>query len=685
MVGATNRDGAVGRQALVNLIRGGFSGRLYAVNPNYTDVAGVACYPALKDLPEPVEHVIFALRDARIETALAAAIEHGVAAVTIMSALALAADTEPLLKQRVQRQVEQAGLLVCGGNGMGFYNFQAQVWACGFATREHEADGNVALISHSGSGMAGIVDVDARIDFNLAVSTGQELTVAMDEYLDFALEMPGTRAVGLFMETVRNPPGMRAALKKAAAEGIPVVALKVGRTDLAARLTVSHSGAMAGRDASYDALFDRYGVQRVQDMDELATALIMFAQPHPVGPGGLVSLHDSGGERQLTIDLAAQRGAPLAELAPATTATLEQILDPGLPAVNPLDAWSVGGADFHQVMERSFVALLTDPAAALGAVIHDRAAHGNIYPEYLDYLRRGHAASGKPVFLVANRQGTGSDPQVVAATREGFPVLDGLASFLTGVRCLTNYRDFQARPPMRLAVSPAGAVAAWGKRLITGGPLDESEAGRLLHHFDVPVNPSRVAEDIFEAQEAAGAYGFPVVLKTAAMNVAHKSDVGGVQLDLADAEQLAAAYETLASAFGPRVLVAPMVGRPGVEMLLGAIHDEQFGPVVVFGFGGVLAETLADVVTALPPFDALTARRLLDGLKLRPLLDGVRGRAAVDIDSFCTAAARFSSLIADLGEFIAEADINPMLVHDQGAVALDALVIPMGQPNPGHR
>jgi acyl-CoA synthetase (NDP forming) len=676
VVGATQRDGAVGKQILENLTRGRFAGRLYAVNPNYDTVADVPCYPSLAALPEPVEHVMFAVRDERMEAALAEAVEHGAAAVTIMSSLVLEQDAEPRLRERVAQQARDAGLLVCGGNGMGFYNFVDHVWACGFATRAHEPGGNVALISHSGSGMSGIVDVDERIHFNLAVSTGQELTVAMDDYLDFALELPGTRVVGLFMETVRNPAGMRAALEKANRKGIPIVALKVGRTELAARLTVSHSGALAGRDASYDALFDRYGVQRVNDMDELATTLIMFAQPHGVAAGGLVSLHDSGGERQLTIDLAAQVGAPLAQLGAAATAELASILDPGLPAVNPLDAWGTGGADFNAVMARCLSIMLADPGAALGAVIHDRAPEGSIYPDYLDYLRGAHEATGKPVFLVANRQGTGADPIVLSATREGFPVLDGLAPFLTGVRCLIGYRDFQARPDMAPEVPPAAAVAAWGKRLISGPPLDEQDALRLLDHFGVPANCGRVVEDQADALEAAASCGFPVALKTAAPEVAHKSDVAGVCLDLSDAAQVASAYQDLSSRLGPRVLVVPMVQQAGVEMLLGAIHDEQFGPVVLLGFGGVLAESLNDVVSALPPFDPATARRLIDSLRLRPLLDGGRGRPAADLDAYCAAAARFSSLIAALGEFIAEADVNPILVHEGGAVALDALIVP---------
>ena len=266
--GATERPGSVGCRTMENLLQGAYPGRLFAVNPGYEEVCGVPCFPALDALPEPVEQVIFAVSDARIETAVDDAIAHGARSAIIMSSLVLEADSAPCLKERIRKKINAAGLLLCGANGMGIYNFRDGVWAFGFDTRNHRSDGNVTLISHSGSGLVGILDVDQRINFNLAVSTGQELCVSMEEYLDYALDQPETRVVGLFMETVRNPEGMRAALEKANRRGVPVVVLKVGRTELSARLAVSHSGALAGRDSAYEALFDRYGGQRVDDRDE---------------------------------------------------------------------------------------------------------------------------------------------------------------------------------------------------------------------------------------------------------------------------------------------------------------------------------------------------------------------------------------------------------------------------------
>ncbi len=675
VLGATERVGSVGRQIIENLLLGQYPGKLYAVNPNYESVCEIPCYPDLASLPAKVEHVIFALSDTRIEAVIDEVIAHGTRAATIMSALVLPEDGKPNLLQRIEKKISDAGLLVCGGNGMGFYNFSDRVWACGFDTRDNHQRGNVTLISHSGSGMAGIVDVDQRIDFNLVVTAGQELSVSMDEYLDFALDQPETRVVGLFMETVRNPQRMIAVLDKAREKSIPVVVLKVGRTEFAARLAVSHSGAIAGNDAAYQALFDRYGVQRVDDMDELATTLIMFAQPHPIGEGGLVALHDSGGERQLLIDRANDFDVPLADISAATAARLEEPMDPGLPAVNPLDAWGTGSADADRIMEDSFAALMRDSNAALGVVIHDRAPHGAIYAEYLDYMRTAHSTSGKPAFLVANRQGTGADPAVVTATREGFPVLDGLGAFLRGVKCLFDYRDFIARGVAKLPQLSFEHGSKWQQRLRSTQLLDEVESSALLSDFNMPMNPIRLADNEADVLSGARAVGFPVALKTAVSGITHKTDCGGVSLNLDDDKAVLAAYRDMSALLGRKVSVSPMVAGSGVEMMIGMTRDEQFGPLVVFGFGGVHAEVLNDCACALPPIDAQNVLRLLDALKMRPLLDGYRGAEPVALKEFCELVTQFSQAVVALDDAIAEIDMNPVIVNSTGCVVVDALVV----------
>lgn len=675
VVGASRRAGTVGNTVLQNLLRGGFGGRLFAVNPGYPDVAGVPCYPTLEALPARAAQVIFAVSDERIEAALEDAIRHGARSCVIYSSLVLAQDGTPALKERVLARIHAAGLVACGANGMGYYNFRDRVWACGFATRAHRSDGSITLISQSGAGMSGIVDVDERLDFNLAVSTGQELSVAVEDYMDWALEQPQTRVIGLFLETSRHPPRLRQVLDKARARGIPVVALKVGRTALAAELAVSHCGALAGSDAVYDAVFDAHGVQRVADMDELATALLMFAQPRAVGAGGVVSIHDSGGERQLLIDLADRGNVPLTQLQPDSAARLGALLDPGLPAVNPLDAWSAGGADYHRTMAECFAALMCDPGAAIGAVVHDRAAGGTLFPGYADYLRAGQAASGKPAFLVSNRQGTGADALVTELTREGFPVIDGVASFLAGARCLFGHRDAQARAQVVTPAADAAVIERWRRRLAAPGVIGEAELLGLLAAAGVPAVAATQVDDERALRALAPDLEYPVVLKSAQPGLAHKSDAGGVLLNIAGPEALLAAYAALCRRFGPAATVAPMVTAPGVEMILGMSTDAQFGPVVLVGIGGIHAELLHDAVTLLPPFDAASVERRLDKLKLRRLLDGVRGCPELDVAAFCRAAAAFSVLVPQVAELAREIDINPIKVLQRGCIALDALLV----------
>mgnify|MGYP001577361281 CR=1 FL=1 len=522
VVGASARPGTPGNEVLVNLRKGKFDGEVLAVNPGSEMIEGLTCYPSLSALPRVPQHVVFAVADQRLEACLDEAIDLGVEAATIFSSLQLEQDVSPPLRQRVREKALAAGQLLHGGNSMGFFNFRDGAWLSGFDTRHHRRPGNVALLSQSGAGMSGILDCEERLDFNFAASTGQELCLGMEDYLDFVLDLPETRVVGLFLETSRQPQEFIAALEKARERQIPIVAIKVGRSALAAALAVSHSGALAGSDASYQAVFERYGVQRVEDMAQLAATLMLFAQPHPVGAGGLVTLHDSGGERQLAIDLAEQLQVPWTELTQDTVARLQSSLDPELPAVNPLDAWGSGGADAPRVMAACFSALLADPGAALGAVVHDRAPAGAIYPAYLEYLRTAHQVTGKPVCLVANHQGSGSDPRVLAAVAEGMPVIDGLREFLVGARSLLSYRDFLLQDAdTDLPVLDLGQLAHWRQLIKSSPELSELEAGSLLSAFGIPVAAGWAIDSMAGLDALSAKLSFPLALKTAEAGIAH--------------------------------------------------------------------------------------------------------------------------------------------------------------------
>jgi len=669
--GASQKKQSVGNEAISNLIKVGYQGVLYAVHPFYQEVEGIECYQSLSDLPTLPEHVIFAIADHRIEAALDEIIDAGIKSCTIFSSLSLSDDVIPPLKERLALKIKKSGLLVVGANGMGFYNVVDKVIASGFDSLIHKQAGNIALLSQSGAGMSGIVDCEQRLSFNFTVSSGQELSVTLEDYLDYVLHLPTTQVVGIFMETSRQPEKLIAAFELAQQKHIPIVILKVGRTALSAELAISHSGALAGTDASYAAVFERFGIQRVDDMDQLATTLMMFAQPNAISSGALVSLHDSGGQRQLLIDLAEQLSVPLTNLTDQSVKELQTILDAGLPPVNPLDGWGASGA---KAMSDSFTVLLKDDNAALGAVIHDRAPEGKIYPDYLHYLKKAHNETNKPVFLVSNRQGSGSDQLAIDSTLEGFPVIDGVSQFLLGAKCMMDYRDFLQRPAMTLPSIDYAKVQFWKTFFSESKIIDEVDASRCLADFGLPMVESHRFTCFEELTHLIPSLNFPVVLKTAASGINHKSDVGGVRLNIENIEQLNKAYQEMSKQLGRTALVAPMIKSQSVEMILGIVDDDQFGPLVVIGFGGLYTELLKDVAFLLPPFDAQTATRAVNKLHMRPMLNGLRGSQAFDVNSFSLAAANLSIFAVAMKDHIKEVDINPINLMHQGCIGLDALI-----------
>jgi len=673
IVGATT-SGGMGSRVIKNLQRGGFKGKLYGLHPKNEDAFGVPCYPDFKSLPEKVEHAIFAVSDERVEGLVDAAIEAGVKAMSMMSMLYLDDDQKPYLKDRIQTKLKEADILLCGANGMGFFHIEKGVWVNGHFSRPNHEPGGVCIISQSGSGVAGIIDCEERINLNLSVSSGSELTVGAEDYLDYILHQESTTVVGLFLETIRKPDQMIKSFELANEKRIPIVVLKTGRTERSAELTVSHSGGLAGVDDCYNALFDKYGIQRVADMDELATTLIMFDQPHSLANGNMVSMHDSGGERQLIIDIADQQGVEFAELEEATTQKLEEILDPGLPPVNPLDAWGKGLGDADQIMIDSMIAMLSDSNASMGAIVMDRGPLGKIFPEYVDYLEQTNQQTGKPVFLVSNRQGTGTDPLVLELSQNGTPVIDGLHSFLAGVRCLHQYRDFLSMKDAIDIDLDSDALKKYQDQLDQSDFVSEAEALNMFFNLGLSANQSNIIENEEELVSTAKEMGFPLVLKTAVEDVYHKSELSGVYLNIDSEEELRSSYKELQEKLPGNALLAKMVQSEGVEMIVGMTTDQQLGPMVTIGFGGYYAEAMNDAITLMPPFSKEMAKKALSKLKMKTLLEGYRGSKPADLDAFAEFASRFSVIAVELSNQVCEIDLNPVILGNDNCIAVDALI-----------
>jgi acetate---CoA ligase (ADP-forming) len=689
VVGASARPGSFGDQLVGQLLGGGYTGEVHLVNPRYAEVAGRPCLPSLAGLPGPVDLAVLAVPNAALEDQLATAAGLGIPAAAIFASC-----LEPEgLVERLRAIAAGAGMAVCGGNGMGFFNLEQSLRVCGYPEPKDLEPGPVAVVSHSGSVFSALLHNARGLRFNLVVSAGNELVTSAAAYLGHALDLPSTRVAALFLETVREPAAFRAALAKAAARAIPVVVLKVGRGQAAQAMVAAHSGALAGEEGAYQALFDAYGVAQVATLDELADTCELLAGRR-AHAGGLAAIHDSGGERAHLLDLAERVGVPLAAISEATRDRLAAVLEPGLPPTNPLDAWGTGN-DADQIFAACIQALLDDPATAALALNLDLTTEPTPDTSYTGLAVAAAASTDKPVAVLANLS-SAADPVEAAILRAaGVPVLEGTATGLAAFRHLLAHREFLARggavdnsaPPSRgwatlpvgapdTGASGSGAPARWGRRLSDPGrPLDEAEALELLADWGIPVVAAEVVASPEAARAAAERIGWPVALKTAAPGVTHKSEVGGVRLGLDGPERLAAAYDDLAGRLGPRVLVAAMAG-PGVELALGVVADPQFGPLVMVAAGGVLIEVLRDRRFALPPVDHRQALGLLDRLAVRPLLDGARGAPPADLDAVADAVVGLSTLAVDLGPALAALDVNPLVAGPDGCVAVDALVVP---------
>jgi acyl-CoA synthetase (NDP forming) len=675
VVGASIKAGSLGHQMMAELRRGGFDGAVYPVNPGYDEVDGYRCYPSLLEVPEPVDLAILGLANARIEAATADAAELGAGSIVTFSSLYEEPSDGPSLAERVAAIAAAHGMAVCGGNGMGFVNVPGKLRATGFATPDDLRSGPVTFLSHSGSAFAALAFNDRGIGFDLLVSSGHEIVTTVDEYLRFALERESTRVVALLLETVRNPDGFRAGLGRAAEREVPVVALTVGRTDASKAMVTAHSGALAGEHGAYEAVFDAYGVHEVRSLDEMADAIELFSAPRRVHGGrGIASIHDSGGERALFVDLGSELDVPIATVSDATLERIGSVLDPGLEAANPLDAWGTG-IDADRIFRESFLAFHDDDQVAAMAFVVDLTRQGQPYEEgYLQVARDVWAATTKPFCVLSNLPAAIAADEARMLRDDGIPVLEGTTSGLGALKHLLDDATWRARPaPTPSPGVPEDVRSSWRARLAAAS-IDEREGLRLLSDYGVPTVASRSAESAAAAVEAAEELGYPIALKTAAPGIVHKTDVNGVRLGIAGAPELSLAYADLAARLGPEVTVARMA-PPGVETHLGIVRDATFGPLVLVAAGGILVEVLHDRALGLPPLDEAAGLRLVDRLQIRPILDGVRGAAPSDVAALAHAVSRMSVIAEDLGDLVDAIDVNPMIVSPTGCVAVDALVV----------
>jgi acetate---CoA ligase (ADP-forming) len=732
LVGASPRPGSLGQRMTQEVTRSPARPDVYLVNPRYRRIGERHCYPSLAELPGPVDLVLLGVPDAALEQQLGLAARRGDAAAVIFgNAHSEPAEDGPSLRERLAGIAASAGMALCGAGCMGFVNVCRGLRAIGYTEPDPLPAGPVALVTHSGSVFSALLRARRAIGFTLAVSSGQELVTAAPAYLDYALSLPQTAVLALVLEAIRQPAELRRVLAAAAQRDLPVVLLTVGTSASGQAMVAAHSGALAAADGGWEALARAHGVHRVGDLAELADTLELFAAgrrarlpgpgraapaaAQPGDPGvpdvlqpGIATVHDSGLERAHAADLADQLGVPFAAIGEATRSRLAGLLDPGLTAANPLDVWGTG-AGIRQLFAGALAALADDPAVAAVALAVDLVPELDGDDSYPHAVRDAAAGTGKPVAVLSNLGSAIDAPLAAALRRDGIPVLEGLR---TGLLALRHLLDHAARPPGSPAQPPAqpgsghpdpGSAAAGPggpgpagpvsspAGSSRGGPEEGSRRDRaaallaagagsgaallaLLREYGIATARTESAAGAESVAAAAAEIGYPVVLKTDEPAIAHKTDAGGVLLGLRDPDELAAAYRGLAARLGPRVLVSQLV-PPGTELALGIVRDPGLGPLIVVGAGGVLVELLADRAVALPPVDAALARQLLDELRVSRLLAGARGAAPADLGAVVRAITGLSDLACELGEQLAELDVNPLICGPAGAIAVDALAI----------
>lgn len=673
LVGGSPRKGSVGNLMISGLVKGGYRGTVTVVNPKYDTVDGFPCVPSMTELASAPDLAVLSVASQNIEKVLNDAMETGARSAVVFDFCMLENDSPPLLLDRLKDMTRDAGFPVCGGNGMGFYNFDSKTFVS-FQDPVSTKPGHITALCHSGSVFGLLADAASRYGFNLLTSQGQEICSSIADYMDYALEQPTTRVIAMFVEAIQDPERFIAALEKARRKRIPVVVTKVGRTATSARLAATHSGAMAGSDTAFDAVCNRYGVLRTDDIDSLMAAAQIFSLDKQVGDGGLAALLDSGGLREQMIDLAEDLGLNFPELSQSTTDALKQRLFFGLEAVNPLDAAGLYNENLGAILGECLHTIAKDPSVAIVAHEYYTSDTTLGVPEIAEAAKRMPVEADKP-YILTTSLGTANNSRFAAEMRDyGIPVINGVKAMLTGVKCALAYRDFENHDESVSFDLNAEILAKWRTRLLQAPAPGESEVLSLLSQFGVNTSSSRVCMSQDSAAQAADQIGFPVVLKTAVTGLHHKSDIGGVHLNLNNANAVRTAYKAL-SKIGPEVCVAKMASA-GIEIALGMVNDPQFGPVVMVSAGGTLVEILDDRAYALAPFGEKEAKRLLQNLRIWKILVGTRGNPTVNTDQLASMLSRFSIFCYELRDVVAEMDINPVIASENTVVAVDAVLVP---------
>jgi acyl-CoA synthetase (NDP forming) len=681
VVGASAREGSTGLRLIRHLQMGGFAGPIYPINPRYPDILGIKCYPSLSDVPAPIDAMFVALPSEGVLAVIEEASRLGVGAAVVNAAgFADAGPAGAAQQAEMVRIATQSGMALCGPNTNGVMSLLGNAYLCGFVPHEGARRGGVAICTQSGS-LANMLSRDiAGLGCAYVVSGGNEAMLTTAEYLDAFVRDERVKVILLTLEAVRRPAALAQAALAAAAKGKTIIAVKVGRSEQGRAAVQAHTGALAGEDALYDAYFRRLGIVRVHDLDEMIETAAMFsARPKPPAATGLVPVTFSGGHAAQLADMAQHLKLPLTPLSEQTCARLKAIYPAWWNPSNPIDAWGTGWDPGR--FEKTLDIVASDPAAGMIAMTIMPQPARRISMEIAEVLRRVAERSGKPFALISDSSGGPREASVSQLLDgSGIAYLSGLRNGMTAMA-----RWLQAAPPTQ---PPALATSLHDQcRTFASGcaAMDESSHFAFMASIGVPMLKNTAVASAADAAQAAHQLGLPAVLKGCAPDVLHKSEHGLVRLGLADAEQIAAAFDDLSARLkrvsrSPRqeIMLQPQA-KPGIELIVGVRNHPGFGSLLVVGLGGMFVELLNESSARLGPVDQATATAMLDEIRAGAMLRGFRGQGPYDIAAAAAAIAAISRFGAATIDSISALEINPLIVHTagDGATGVDLLIEPV--------
>jgi acetyltransferase len=684
VVGASDRPGSVGRTIMWNLISNPFGGTIYPVNARRQNVLGIKAYPSVSEVPERVDLAVIAAPAPTVPDIIRECVDAGVGGAIIISAGFR--ETGPKgaeLERQVLEEARRGRMRIIGPNCLGVMNPTTGLNAtfAGAMARP----GNVGFLSQSGALMTAILDRSfmENVGFSAFVSVGSMMDVGWGDLIYYLGDDPRTESIVVYMESVGDARSFLSAAREVALTK-PIIVIKAGRTAAASHAAASHTGSLTGSDEVLDAAFGRSGVLRVDNISDLFDmAETLSKQPRPRGPR-LTILTNAGGPGVLATDTLIAGGGELAEISPETMQELDDLLPAPWSHGNPIDV--LGDADperYAKTLETAardpesdglLVVLtpqdMTEPTeTAQGLVPY---AHDTRKPVLASWMGGAEVAAGTSILNGA-----------------GIPTFDypddAARSFTNMWRYTYNLRGIYETP--QLADGPdvdreraeeiVAGVREGGRTILT-----EFESKALLAAYGIPTVETRVATSADEGVELAECFGYPVVLKLNSQTITHKTDVGGVRLNLQNAGEVRGAFEEMERSIAEKfsledfagATVQPMVSLEGYEIIIGSSLDAQFGPVLLFGSGGQLVEVYKDRALALPPLTTTLARRTMEQTRIFEALQGVRGRAPVDAAALERLFVRFSQLVVEQ-PWIREMDINPLLASPERLLALDARVV----------